>query len=102
MTDLEQQWTRTLESASGALEAAARAQTLPAVVVGAYRGQLERERIWLTTVDWASFGHSHSASEALRPSLAPRPPKRVGKPRLRSANSTASRVRGTTKLYARR
>src|SRR5829696_3691755 len=69
MTELEQQWTGALDSESAALEAAARAQTLPAVEVGAHRRQLELERTQLAMVDWASFDRSHPRTESCRAGL---------------------------------
>jgi hypothetical protein len=52
---LRQHWLSALDAAAEAVEASARAHTLPAPESGGQRRLLAAERAWVETVDWPAF-----------------------------------------------
>ncbi|HEY2940324.1 MAG TPA: hypothetical protein VGJ27_10970 [Gaiellaceae bacterium] len=52
---LKQHWLRALDVAVDAVEASARAHTLPLPESGGYRRLLAAERAWVETIDWSAF-----------------------------------------------
>jgi hypothetical protein len=52
---LRQHWLSALDAAAEAVEASARAHTLPAPESGGHRRLLAAERAWVETVDWSAF-----------------------------------------------
>jgi hypothetical protein len=76
MTGLKQHWIHALDVAADALEAAARAHTLPADEGLACRQRLAFERAWLETVDWPAVGESEATVTLLEV------PAKVARPRV--------------------
>jgi hypothetical protein len=67
---LEQHWLRALDVAADAVEASARAHTLPPPESGGYRRRVAAERAWFATVDWSSFEPARGGTISV---LEPRP-----------------------------
>jgi hypothetical protein len=77
---LERQWVRALDAATDAVEASARAHTLPARETADRRRLLAAERAWLGTVNWSSLGPSRRAVVVLAP-----PSRAAGREAIRRA-----------------
>ncbi len=67
-TVLKLNWLCALDVAADAVEAAARAHTLPVEEIGSHRGRLASERAWVETVDWSAVDPvSRGTIEILEP-----------------------------------
>jgi len=67
---LKLDWLRALAVAADAVEAGARAHTLPADEIGSHRRRLASERAWVETVDWSAAEPISRGTIAI---LEPRP-----------------------------